>query len=229
MTHTPAEIAAAAAAFGAELDRTAAGLGLTLPTPDRLSPSGAEFLDHGTDSRAWIHAWVSRVRPAVRLRRAGATLANGHAPNLAGAVRAVAAWQAGADLATVRGLAPFLIVHDWAFAHEREPLDAVELAWRHRFGHFDTRLIGRYPPNFRTMFEAAFAEPRLRRLAPVTSHYMLWFSATPPPDHRKIGGSIEPRHDGSFLVRSRRGGDTVEVATVEEAVALVLEGLPPGY
>ncbi|MFF2629534.1 DUF6193 family natural product biosynthesis protein [Kitasatospora griseola] len=225
-----AEREAAAAAFGARLDQVAAELGLRLPAPEQLGRSWAEFRAPDTDDRAWIRTWVPDAGPAVSVRRAGVTLANGHAPDLAEAVRAAAAWLAGADLAGVRDVAPFLVVHDWAFAHERAPLDEVELIWRQDLGRFDTRALHRYPLGYRAMFEAAFAEPRLRRLAPVTSHYRLWFSAVPRFPFQPVGGAIDPLSDGGFLVRSSRSShETVEVATAEQAVALVAEGLPAEF
>ncbi|MGW4382284.1 DUF6193 family natural product biosynthesis protein [Kitasatospora sp. NPDC004531] len=220
-----AERRAAAAAFLAELERAAAGFGLSLPVPESVHRAGAEFVGPGSGDRAWIRAWVTDAGPVVSLHRAGATLAQGVAADLPGAVRAVVAWLAGADLAAVRRVAPFLVVHEWAFAHERAPLDEFELAWRQRLGRFDVPLTGNYPPGYRAMFEAAFAEPRLRRLAPVTSHFRLWFSSTPQHPYQPVGAHIDPLHDGTFEVRHRDGA-VFAAATAEEAVALAVQGLP---
>ncbi|MFF0296859.1 DUF6193 family natural product biosynthesis protein [Kitasatospora sp. NPDC004615] len=216
--------ASTTAGLGPILDRIAAGLGLSLPEPERFSHLYANFHDAETGDRASIRDWTPGAGPTVSLARANIMLANGHAPDLAAAVPAVVAWLAGAELAAVREIAPFLVVHDWAFAHEREPLDATELAWQQRMGRFDTQPPHYQPPGYRAMFEAAFAEPRLRRLTPVTSHFTLWFSVTEYP-HQRVGQTaIEPLRDGTFLVR-----DAGPAATAEEAVALAVATLPPGY
>ncbi|MFD8478279.1 DUF6193 family natural product biosynthesis protein [Kitasatospora sp. NPDC059673] len=220
MTDTPAT-----ADFRAVLDQIAADQGLALPAPERFGPAYANFHDAATGDRAWIRDWTPDAGPSVSLARGGVTLANGHAPDLVAAVRAVVAWLAGADLAAARAATPFLVVHDWAFAHESEPLDEAELVWRQRLGRFDTQAPHYQPPGYRALFEAAFAEPRLRRLTPVTSHFTLWFSATPKYPYQPVGRTaIEPLRDGTFLV-----SDAGPAATAEEAVALAVATLPPGY
>ncbi|MFD8599250.1 DUF6193 family natural product biosynthesis protein [Kitasatospora sp. NPDC059646] len=217
----------AAAAFGAELARSAAGLGLPLPAPEQLGRFSALFRDAGTADAAWIRTLVPDAGPALSLHRGDVALVHGHAPDLTAAVRAVATWLAGADLAALRAAAPFLTVHDWAFAHERAPLDEVELAWRQQLGHLELHEPHPYPPGYRAMFRAAFAEPRLRRLTPVTSHHTLWFSTVPRFPFHRVGPAVCPLNDGAFLVR-QRDGEPVEVATAEQAVALAVAGLPPG-
>ncbi|RAJ32838.1 hypothetical protein K353_05836 [Kitasatospora sp. SolWspMP-SS2h] len=61
---------------------------------------------------------------------------------------------------------------------------------------------------------------------PVTSHYALWFSATARWPYRRVGGSVKPRHDGSFLFRTRDPYTETSVDTAAEAVALLVRSLP---
>ncbi len=62
----------------------------------------------------------------------------------------------------------------------------------------------------------------------MTSHHTLWFATTTRHPYQRVGPAVEPRYDGTFLVRVR-GGEPVEVATAEQAVALAVDGLPAGY
>ncbi|WP_159401094.1 DUF6193 family natural product biosynthesis protein [Streptomyces sp. NRRL B-24484] len=174
-----------------------------------------------------VHQFRGAPEFLVCCRKQGAWLANGRTADPAAAAAAVAAWMGGADLAAAEVAAPFLRYGDWALAHEREPLDPVELEWWHRLDHY---LLS--PPTnpcssgARALLEAAHAQPRLRRLTPVTSHYTLWFSASATRPYEPVGHAVDPQRDGSFLVRSRAVRVVTTVATAEEAVALVVAGLP---
>lgn len=91
------------------------------------------------------------------------------------------------------------------------------------------RSPGRPFPGIVSLLEAAAAQPQLRRLYPITSHFALLFSSSISYPWSVEAGSIEPLCNGRFEVR-RRSPFTVigEVGTAEEAVALVLELLPTG-
>ncbi|RKE23294.1 DUF6193 family natural product biosynthesis protein [Streptomyces sp. TLI_171] len=227
MTSPGPDAAAEAAALGAEIARAAAEAGVRLPEPTRLHRRSAEFTGGPQDpsaGQAQLRWWGPVPGVHVTLRRGLATLAQGRTEDLVAAVRATAAWLAGTDLAGTREVAPFLEVRDWAFAHEREPLGRVELRWRVRLQHLDSDLA-RFPQSARALWEAAFAEPRLRRLFPVTSHHVLWFSSSATLPFERVGGAVDPLHSGAYLVH-QRGGETVTVDTAEEAVALVVASLP---
>ncbi|MFC9000714.1 DUF6193 family natural product biosynthesis protein [Streptomyces rochei] len=97
--------------------------------------------------------------------------------------------------------------------------DVVEAAWQ-RLLHredMDTRLVG-----------AAYAEPLLRQLHPSSSHQDLHFSRC-TGDWSWDVPFVMHLPGGRYLVvgpsRSRIVG---EADTAEEAVALVVDGLPPG-
>ncbi|MCU7826948.1 DUF6193 family natural product biosynthesis protein [Kitasatospora sp. DSM 101779] len=218
---------ARADAILARLRRAVAGSGIDLPARDPEQWGHAAFTD--ADGR---RVAVHQHRDGdflVRCRKQGAWLAGGRTADPAAAAGAVAAWMGGADLAEAGAAAPFLRYGDWALAHEREPLDPVELAWWHRL---DRYLL--MPPDHpcesgtRALLEAAHAQPRLRRLTPVTSHFMLWFSSCHAYPYERTGHAVDPQRDGSFLVRARGAGVVASAATAEEAVALVVAALAEG-
>ncbi|GJF34896.1 hypothetical protein KNE206_75960 [Kitasatospora sp. NE20-6] len=209
--------------FPADLLRTAAELGLGLPVPEEIWEHKAEFSGAGghravvlalRDERGyWMHCYEQRV-----------CLATGTSSDPAAVVTAVAAWTRGAGLERTRAAAPFIGFGDWALEHEREPFGAVELAWWHRLDH------GRaapwvHNPRAHALLEAAHAQPELRRLMPVTSHFMLWFSTRINYPYVRVGYSVDPHHSGQYLVRDR-GEIVARTATPEEAVALVVAALP---
>nr|WP_255519135.1 DUF6193 family natural product biosynthesis protein [Kitasatospora sp. SID7827] len=96
---------------------------------------------------------------------------------------------------------------------------------------------GRHPGPDRVLelWRAAFAEPRLRRLYPISSHHNLWFSTGLGPPYESVGLLIVPHSDGTYEVRYHRGSsavaealpEPVAVATAAEAVAVAVAALPP--
>ncbi|GLW56127.1 DUF6193 family natural product biosynthesis protein [Kitasatospora phosalacinea] len=236
---TQAERDAAAVEFAAELARIAAAADVPLPAPGRQYWFGTDFEGQSvrpaarggsggpTPDQARIRWKQDDSAPFLALSRGAVPLALGSTPDLAEAVRAASAWLAGADLAGVRHTAPFLDVQDWALAHERTPLDPVELEWRIRLQNFDHAWHPE-PARVRQLWRAAFAEPRLRPLRPVSSHYTLWFSRTLHFPYESAGVAVEPRTDGTYQVRGHRRHravaealpEPVTVATAAEAAAL---------
>ncbi|MGF1426477.1 DUF6193 family natural product biosynthesis protein [Kitasatospora sp. LaBMicrA B282] len=204
------------------LCRTAAQLDLSLPMPEDKGERSAEF---SNDDRRVVVLVLREERGYwVRCHGQGAWLATGVATELTTVVRAATAWMGGAGLEQTREVAPFIQYGDWAVAHEREPLDAVELAWCHTLDSLRLSPWDRSPRNL-ALLEAAYAQPELRRLTPVTSHFMLWFSTRARFPYVRVGYSIDPLPDGRCVVRDK--GDVVaHTASPEEAVALVVAALP---
>ncbi|MFF0160733.1 DUF6193 family natural product biosynthesis protein [Streptomyces sp. NPDC005263] len=123
-----------------------------------------------------------------------------------------------------------------AAARSRGPADVVEahwqslrLSWQWRHAVHRVRSPGRPYPDTVALWEAAAAQPRLRRLCPFTSHFALLFSSSTSYPWNVQAGSIEPLDNGRFKVR--RGSTSAvigDVETAEEAVAMVLDLLPTG-
>ncbi|MFD9127081.1 DUF6193 family natural product biosynthesis protein [Kitasatospora sp. NPDC059571] len=204
----------------------AAAAGLDLPVPYEERERRAEFRT-ADGRRAIVIAPRDERGHWVRLYAQGAWLAQGTTGDPAAAVGAVAAWTDGADLERTRAAAPFIRFGSRALAHEREPLGPVELAWCHTIDSFRLPPTSRHPRAL-ALLEAAYAQPALRGLRPVTSHFTLWFSSSIDFPYTRVGCAVDPHHGGQYAVRSRGGEIVARTDTPEEAVAVVVAALPPG-
>ncbi|WP_145911676.1 DUF6193 family natural product biosynthesis protein [Kitasatospora viridis] len=122
------------------------------------------------------------------------------------------------------------VLPDLAAARRRGPTHAVDAAWQALHlrwqWHHETHRARPFPALL-PLWEAAAAQPRLRRLYPFTSHYTLRFSSTTTFPWTPQAGLIEPLHNGRFTVRSCHPSAVVgEVGNAEDAVALLLDLLP---
>ena len=213
------------AAFREGLLRAAEGLGVVLPERDDL---GA-YAVAGLDRRARVFPVDERRRDFwVYLHGGRLLLAAGVSADPAETVRAVVAWTGGAGLEETKERAPFVEFRPWALAHEREPLGAVELEWCRRLDRVHTWPMNGFP-RVHALLAAAYAQPVLRRLMPVTSHDNLWFSTSTTPNRRVngVGPMIWPHYERAYAVRD--GHEVLaRFETPEEAVAFVVAGLPEG-
>ncbi|WP_457031362.1 DUF6193 family natural product biosynthesis protein [Kitasatospora sp. P5_F3] len=163
----------------------------------------------------------------VSLRANGPTLACGWTADLAEVVRATAAWAGGAGLEETRVCAPFVRFRPWALAHEREPFGAVELTWRVKLDRIHMPPYDRHP-RAHALLAAAYAQPVLRGLMPVNSHFNLWFSTSVEGFWKaRAGHVICPYDEERYGVRND-GELVARTETPEEAVALVVAALPEG-
>jgi hypothetical protein len=95
-------------------------------------------------------------------------------------------------------------------------LEAGELPWP-------------WAPAYRSLIDAAYAEPALRSLYPFTSHWALRFSATTRPELTPTGPCSTANGDGTFGVG--RGFMTPDLGLFSapgEAVAPAVRRLSPG-
>ncbi|MEU3046187.1 DUF6193 family natural product biosynthesis protein [Streptomyces sp. NPDC006984] len=105
--------------------------------------------------------------------------------------------------------------------------DIVEDQWQKIMARTDEPawLAGR----FTELVRVAYEEPRLRELYPWAGMWELHFSRCTEPRHTWDIPYIAPMKDGAYRIdgpsRSQHVG---VVATVGEAVAVVVERLPPG-
>ncbi|MDX3520540.1 DUF6193 family natural product biosynthesis protein [Streptomyces scabiei] len=84
-------------------------------------------------------------------------------------------------------------------------------------------------PDIVSLIKAAGAEPRLRQLYPVTSHFSLNFSSCTSYLWSIRVPSADPLHDGRFRVLHPRSPEVIGFAhTADAAVALVVDNLPAG-
>ncbi|MFC6593592.1 DUF6193 family natural product biosynthesis protein [Kitasatospora paranensis] len=211
------------------LGRAAEGLGVVLPEPDGQWSGMAVYADAGLGRRVSVHPADEQRRAfRVYLQSKGQRLASGWTADPAEVVRATLAWTGGAGLEEVQEQAPCIEFRPWALAHEREPLGAVELAWCLKLDGIHMPPMNRFP-RVHALLAAAHAQPALRQLMPVTSHFNLWFSTSTTArwSTTRVGYMIRP-HDGGFYGVRNRGELLARFETPEEAVALVLADLPEG-
>ncbi|MFD8146736.1 DUF6193 family natural product biosynthesis protein [Streptomyces sp. NPDC059708] len=215
-------------ALRAAMRRTAEGLGLVLPESGRDWGRLAEYVGAGSGRRVMVYPPDGGRRAfQVNLHDNGPRLACGWTADLAEAVRATMSWTGGAGLEETKAHAPFIRLRPWALAHEREPFGAVELTWWTKLDRIHMPPYDRHPRPH-ALLAAAYAQPVLRRLMPVNSHYNLWFSnRVNEPWKARVGYVVCPYDEGQYGVRSN-GEIVARTDTPEEAVALVVSALPKG-
>ncbi|MFJ8039290.1 DUF6193 family natural product biosynthesis protein [Kitasatospora sp. NPDC096147] len=239
--------------IGDQLRRTAEGLGVVLPEPDPAFSGIAKYGDEGTGRQVTVLPPCEPIEGSRRretyppgeqdggfwtaLGSHGVTMAGGWIAEPAEVVRATAVWLSGAGLAETRARAPRISFRPWALAHEQEPLGAVELVWQVKLDSLHTSQRGRFTRHG-ALLTAAYAQPALRRLTPITSHLNVWFTTRiEPSDNRQVGFGhwgglvgcgLFPHDERRYGVRRSSGELVGRTESPEEAVALVVAGLSEG-
>lgn len=154
----------------------------------------------------------------------GIQLLGGSTPDLAEVVKAAQLWSEGAPLAEIVRVAPFARLGRLAIAAEQGPEHVVAAQWKSVLD--DAATVGW--PEYLSMVEAAYAEPRLRQLYPYTSHLVLRFSTTTGYPFSPDLVTLERWEGRPYTVRKTwyHGDILGEVATADEAVALAVRHLP---
>lgn len=215
-------------ALRAALRRTAEGLGLGLPESGENGGRLAEYVDAGSGRRVMVYPPREGQRTfQVNLRNNGTPLAWGWTADLTEAVTATMAWTGGEGLRETHACASFVRFRPWALAHEREPFGAVELTWWVKLDRIHMPPYDRHP-RAHALLAAAYAQPVLRRLMPVNSHFNLRFSTRVEEAWKaRVGYAIYPYDGGLYGVRND-GELVARTETPEEAVTLVAAALPEG-
>ncbi|WP_143666248.1 DUF6193 family natural product biosynthesis protein [Streptomyces sp. CS057] len=160
-------------------------------------------------------------------RSRGVELISGSTTDLRDVVRAAVAWGEGRSLSELHELFPFMSSDERAKAHERGPAAVVDLQWR----LLREQAAGEPGfPEFGLLVEAAYAEPRLRRLSAFSSHGTLGFSAGTGRSFT-VEVAVVPACSGRPYRVQRYvhdGGVIGEAETADEAVALAAAHLPVG-
>lgn len=231
----------AAGGLAAALAQVAADQGLTLgaPTPAPEGSPGDVRFPALIPGRADLTVSARRRRRSFRLENneSGIAHARGYTADLTEVARAVAAWFAGSDPRGMKAAAPFIELPLMAEARATGSAESVvETNWQLRRDAW--RRLKEFKPDDwcepgaltaqRDLIDAAYAEPRLRRLYAMTSHFNLWFSQCTDSPFARVGAVIEPRSDGSYGVWMRQHRDEGEsFDTPHAAVARAAELLPP--
>ncbi|MEU8110702.1 DUF6193 family natural product biosynthesis protein [Micromonospora sp. NPDC048947] len=157
-------------------------------------------------------------------RDQGLALIEGDTVDLAQVARVAQTWHDGAPLTEIPKAASFVKLTGWFEVPDRDPAGLVESEWR----HLRTEAAEVDWPEYHALVEAAYAEPKLRRLYPFTSHWSLRFStSTRPSLSRDVLVCLHPRRGKDYIVTMGFTGQELgETATAEEAVSLAARNLP---
>ncbi|MFI0977593.1 DUF6193 family natural product biosynthesis protein [Streptomyces sp. NPDC021093] len=222
----------AAGSLAAALELTAAEQGLDLDAvlthdSDPLRSAGVASTVSDREP-CWISIGSASRWFIINGWRQGVQLLSGSTSDLGELARAAAGWRNGAELREIQKVAPFIEVSDLAEAHERGPAAAVNVQWR--FLLEDLRQeADRLDLARRTLelAEAASAEPKLRQLYPFTSHWSLHFTTCTGFPYSWDVPFVDPLSNGRYRVCGPSRGTVIgEAGTAEDAVALVVNGLP---
>ncbi|MFF8712133.1 DUF6193 family natural product biosynthesis protein [Streptomyces sp. NPDC015184] len=211
--------------------RAASCLGaVPVTSPDSeplLHATVASTLPHREPLR--ISAWTHERRWSIRGEEPfqGMALIDGRTEALAEIAAAARAWHDGAPLDDIRRAAPFVHLTGRFEVPDHDPARLTESEWRSMRQEADELERGAWQEGYRTLVEAAYAEPALRALYPFTSHWVLRFSTTTRPSLTIAGPCLTANGDGTYGVgRGFISQDLGRFATAHEAVALAVRQLP---
>ncbi|MYS21574.1 hypothetical protein GA0115240_132714 [Streptomyces sp. DvalAA-14] len=223
---------AASGSLAAALTLAAAEQGLDLDVV--LSGDSDPLRTAGVSSTApdreacWIFIGSQSRRFIISGWGQGVELLSGSTADLRELARAAAGWRNGAELREIQKAALFIQVSELAQAHERGPAEAVTVRWRLLLDHLredadGLALAGRTL----ALVETASAEPKLRQLYPVTSHWSLHFTTCTGFPYSWDVPFVDPLSDGRYRVCGPARGTVIgEADTAEQAVAMVVGALP---
>ena len=223
------EVAAAGSLAGA-LAAAADRRGLSLPVEVvEHSPLFGAVVPTTVPHRQALEVSASRVERRWRVRGCepdqDMALIEGATADFDQIVKAAQAWRDGESLARTAELAPFVELTGRFEVSGRDPAQTVESEWQHLL----VEAAGTDWPEYRALIDAAYNQPRLRRLYPFTSHWSLRFSTrTRPHLSREILVCLHPGKGTYYVVTMGYTGDKLgETVTAEEAVSLAIQHFPP--
>ncbi|RSM95297.1 hypothetical protein DMB42_50195 [Nonomuraea sp. WAC 01424] len=218
---------AAHGSLAAALLAAAAGQGLSLPLA--VTPSDplrhatiASLIPHRHSSyvTAWHHErrWTIWGSSNNRLMICGAT------EDLRELPQVIRGWAEGASLEEIGQAALFDVLTGRFEVPDNNPVDIIASEWQWMLK--DARDADW--PEYQALIEAAYAEPRLRRLYPYTSHWALGFSSTPDyPFSRPFVWIDAPRGAGGYTIsEGRNDPDPMQIPTPAEAIAIAVDRIP---
>ncbi|MGC4950733.1 DUF6193 family natural product biosynthesis protein [Streptomyces sp. DT224] len=225
--------AAAHGSLAAALRAVAAGgldeVPLTSPDAEPLLQAGAATTPaHRAPLRISAYAYERRWRIRGEDSFQSLAVLEGETDDLAQVARAVRGWHDGESPEDIHRAAPFARPTGRFEVPDLEPGRLTESEWQ---GKLQEAAGLEYPwaSAYRSLIEAAAAEPALRALYPFTSHWALRFSTTTRPHLIVVGPCLVATGKGAFGVgRGIVTMDLGEFTTAGEAVAAAVTHIPPG-
>lgn len=216
---------AALGGLAAALRAAAADQGLSLTviaTPSHLVGHAAvpSVLPHREALN--VSAWRLKRRWSVSGSANNGILISGDTHDLRQLPRLVLGWADGASLDEIARAAPFDVLTGRFEVPDNNPADVIEAEW----GYLRKDALEADWPEYLALIEAAYAEPRLRRFYPYTSHWALSFSATVRP-HTASFATLEASRGEGYTVRQWWDGPALtQAATAAETVAIAVARIP---
>lgn len=172
---------------------------------------------------AYVAAWHHERNWTIWGSSNDSLMICGSTKDLRELLEVIRGWAEGAGLDEIGRTAPFELLTGRLEVPDNNLADVIESEWRYLLK--EARDLDW--PEYQALIEAAYAEPRLRRFYPFTSHWTLGFSTTPYPFSPEFVGVSSPRGSGGYTIRDRANGFALtQVATLAEAIAIALERIP---
>ncbi|MDG4824075.1 DUF6193 family natural product biosynthesis protein [Asanoa sp. WMMD1127] len=218
---------AAAGSLAAALDAGAVRHGLSLGfvrSPDTLALLTSAIVPSGVAVRndLAVSGRRDQRRFDVQGWGEGIWLIAGGTGDLVDVVRAAHSWRAGVPLHDIRSAVPFVELTRRAEVVEQGPASVVEAEWQWLLRSTDET----GSPNQRALIQAAYHDPRLRRLYPYTSNSVLNFSTTTGYPFSPSPVNLSAHGARSTFRVGRHVEILGETATAAEAVALAVAHIP---
>jgi hypothetical protein len=219
---------AAKGSLAAALQAAAADQGLSLT----LIATPSDLLRHTTAASNIQHreplivmAWHFERRWSVWGSASNGMLIQGDTEDLNQIPVVVQGWVEGASLSEIDQAVPFDVLTGRNEVPDDNPADVIAAEWQWMLK--DARKADW--PEYQTLIEAAYAEPKLRRLYPYTSHWALGFAAAPnlsfsTPSFVSVDS---PRGAGDYTIREWWNGPALTtVPTPAEAISIAVDRVP---
>ncbi|KAB2388655.1 DUF6193 family natural product biosynthesis protein [Actinomadura montaniterrae] len=218
---------AAHGSLAAALQSAAADQGMSLP----LAVTPSDPLRHATITSvvpyrhsSYVAAWHHEQRWGIWGSSNGRLMICGNTNDLRELPRVIHGWAEGAGLDEIGQAAPFDLLVGRFEVPDNNPADVIASEWQ---WHLKDAVDAGWP-QYQALVETAFAEPKLRRLFPFTSHWALGFSTTPDDLFSPPFVSIDsPWGTGDYTIREWWNGPALHhVATPAEAIAIAVNRIP---
>ncbi|GAA1017725.1 hypothetical protein Aple_024780 [Acrocarpospora pleiomorpha] len=211
--------------LAAALQAMAADQGLSLS----MVASASDPLRHATAPSVvphrealFVSAWVFERRWRICGSANNGILIEGVTDDLNDVPALVHGWAEGATLQEIDQAADFDLLTGRFEVPDGNSADVIAAQWQYTLKDAQQSDW----PEYQALIEAAYAEPKLCKLYPYTSHWALSFSATPYPFTPSFV-SIEASRGGGYTIREWSNGPALtRVPTPAEAISIAVNRLP---
>ncbi|MFC4071920.1 DUF6193 family natural product biosynthesis protein [Actinoplanes subglobosus] len=218
---------AAHGSLAAALQAAAADQGLSLT----MIATPSDLVRHATmpsvlphREALFVSAWHFERKWWVSGSANNGLLISGTTPDLHLLPRVVLGWAEGASLGEIAQAAPFDVLTGRFEVPDGNPADVIAAEWQYTLKDAQQSDW----PEYLALIEAAYAEPKLRRLYPYTSHWELSFSATPYPFTPSFATLVASR-GGAYTVKEWWNGPALaQVTTPAETISIAVDRIPEG-